>query len=99
MSSQPSISLRQQSEARRRLLSTMTSGQLKRCRRDYDQHLATCAKLETAASSFDIFLIEWLECERGERANPITQVNGETSTADCQHRSYERMFEGKRGWD
>lgn len=99
MSDQPSVTIGQQSAERKRLIAGATGEQLELCRRDYRRHLATCAKLETPASSFDIFLIEWLECERGESANPTAPASVDGVDDDYFRRNYDRMFDGKRGWD
>lgn len=99
MSNQPSATIGQQSAARKRLVAEVSGEQLEACRRDYRQHLETCAKLDATAAPFDIFLIEWLECERGNRATATADASGDDSIYEGHGRSYDRMYEGKRGWD
>lgn len=106
MRNRPATTIGQQSVERKRLLSTVTREQIETCKRDYRQHLATCAKLDATAAPFDIFLIEWLECARGDQATATTKASNDASSGDdseCVYeghgRNYERLYEGKRGWD
>lgn len=99
MNDQPSITVGQQSANRKRLIAAVTREQLETCGRDYRQHLAICAKLETPALCFDIFLVEWLECERGESANPTAQSDVGGVDDDYFKRNYDQMFDGQKGWE
>lgn len=88
-----------QTANRKALLAQMTEAQQKACERAYRQHLVTCASYRIPASEFGVFAIEWLECEAGEEKVPTVQANGDGRDDGYQQRSYERMYEGKRGWE
>jgi hypothetical protein len=79
---------------RRRALSQATGEQREACVIVYAQHCRVCARNGIAPTDFSTFFFEWLEIQ----SQPVEE-NGNRSNDDCCHQSYDRMFEGKRGWE
>jgi hypothetical protein len=62
----------------------------------YREHKRLCHQMAIAAQPYDQWLSEWLECRR------LGWVEGGLSACDQESREsrdYERMFEGKRGFE
>lgn len=74
--------------------------------RAYIAHKRHCAGVGIEPASFGVYIAEWIECA-GIEAQAIEapgpgdhhQLAQAQTIEDYQSRSYDRMFEGKRGWD
>jgi hypothetical protein len=80
------------------IVSKATNEQRDAAKQAYAEHRRVCADVGIAPSDFGVFFAEWLECERNEERSPAKTAQG--SNADAyQSRNYEKMFDGKRGWE
>ncbi len=84
---------------RRTALAQATQEQLAACAGPYADHCRACELSGVEPASFDIFFFEWSECDAGEKRFPMSPALNGNARDDFRHQSYERMYEGKKGFE
>jgi len=88
------------------IVAQATGKQMEAAERAYVEHCRICAGVGIEPENFGRFIAEWIECA-GAEAQADAQALGLSpapaqalgSNDDCHHRSYERMFDGQKGWE
>jgi len=80
------------------IVSKATPNQRNAAERAYIEHQRVCADVGINPEDFGRFIAEWLECSAIEQRKSV-EAAGVISDGNYPSRNYDRMFEGKRGWD
>ena len=79
---------------KRELLAAMTPAESTTAKREYGLHVKGCLAIKVDPSPWPVWLLEWLECRR----LPAVSADG-AELASNERRDYNRMYEGKRGFE